>query len=293
MSVLSPSSKKLRLRFEVRPGVMVAALLNLFLLSAIGYDLIRIYHFENGTDRAIKPESTAVAAVPPVAQEKTAGWVGWLPFGNVQVAKGPAPPPPIVLEDAPDTQLNVTLTGILSIGDGPSWVVVQSGTDGEKVLGLGDRIAGDAKIVSVRPDRIILEKNGRFETLRMPKTLLPLDVGISGAKEKGLTVAQQLLQQLREQFLVQPDEVFKKFLVTPVVKEGVFGGYAIQPGSESGLLEKLGMQPGDVITMVNGVALNTPLKGMEALGSLGQSQSLQLSLLRNGKVVTIHHAIRP
>ncbi|MBF0273018.1 MAG: type II secretion system protein GspC [Magnetococcales bacterium] len=268
--------------------------LNLLLLLAIAYDAWRIVQAERETVASVASVSTqndrsGPSPTPAVSQPV---WNDWRPFGQSAVVEQKASPPrEPVPEDAPDTQLQLALTGVLSTsGDGRSWAVVRGGTEGEKMFATGDKLPGDARIVSVRPDRIILEKSGRFETLRLPRSVVSLEAKpAEGAKEAPVSEAVRILRQLRDQFQTQPDAVLGKIAVTPVNRDGVFGGYAVQPGSEEGLLEKLGLAPGDVITVANGVSLTSPMKGMEALGTLGKSQSLRLTFLRGGKSMSVQH----
>ncbi|MBF0191219.1 MAG: type II secretion system protein GspC [Magnetococcales bacterium] len=269
-------------------------MLNLLLLPAIAYDAWRILRSEPESMTSTVPATSpnALSGTPTQTGSRTV-WNDWRPFGEAPATLEPKAHPPreTVPEDAPDTQLQLALTGVLSTsGDGRSWAVVRGGAEGEKMFAIGDKLPGDARIVSVRADRIILEKSGRFETLRLPRSVVSLDAKpAAGAKETPESEAARILRQLREQFQTQPDVVLGKIAVTPVSRDGVFGGYAVQPGSEEGLLEKLGLAPGDVITVANGVSLTSPMKGMEALGALGKSQSLRLSFLRGGKSMSVQH----
>lgn len=290
---LDPPRKIKRIvRIARSPGMVFAVLLNLLLLMVIGYDLTRSYYVSSGTDVASQGEvpPPGVSVKGAVVPLKGAGLTDWHPFGQSSVVKELKPALVPVPQEAPDTQLNLTLTGVLVASDASrSWATVQSLTDGEKLYATGEIIAKDMNLVSIRSDRIILEKGGRFETLRLPKSVVSLEGGLQGRGE----TPKEILKQLRAEFLVQPERVFGKFSVAPKMNNGVFAGYLLQPGNEAGLLEKLGLQPGDLLTVVNGVALTTPLKGMEALGTLEKSQALQLSLLRDGKPVTIHHTLLP
>ncbi|MBF0340174.1 MAG: type II secretion system protein GspC [Magnetococcales bacterium] len=270
--------------------------MNLFLLLAIAYDAVRIFREETrGGEGPVRFENPGV--VPQkgsVAVPVTGGQEDWQPFGRPGVAQSRETSKESVPNEVPDTRLQLTLLGVLASGGSDrAWALVRSGNEGDRMFAVGDKVPGDARIVSVRPDRIILEKGGRFEALRLPKTTVSLEPRPVVPVAPAANEAAAVLRQLREQFLVRPYDVTSKITVTPVERNGVFGGYALQPGSEPGLLEKLGLSPGDVVTVVNGVSLTSPMKGMEALGALGKSQSLQLHLLRDGKAVTVGHTLTP
>ncbi|MEO5333082.1 MAG: type II secretion system protein GspC [Magnetococcus sp. YQC-5] len=298
MRLSAPAKPQPLLEIKQQPGKILAIVLNGLLVLGIAYDIFLATKTDIGiniaSNETIKP---AVATPLQVAKPSNGpAWHDWHPFGKPPAPKSsePAKPAVIVPVEAPDTQLELTLTGILLASDtGRSLVAIQSASEGAKIYATGDKIAGETTIATVLPDRVILEKKGRFETLRLPKTVLPLNQRGFGAQTKPNNEAPELLKQLRAQFLVRPDDVLDKFTVAPITRNGSFVGYAINPGKESGLLEKLGLQPGDIVTQVNGVTLNTPVKGMEALGTLGQSKSLQVTVFRGGEPVTVNHAIMP
>ncbi len=283
-------------RFRSRPGFWIPLTVNLLLVLVIAYDAFRWIRSEwqVGDSGALvtAPGATPAESAKPVTETD---WNHWHPFGRgVTVGSTGEPSKAQVPEDAPESRLNLTLTGVLaSHGAAPSRILVKgSGGEGEKIFASGQTLPGDAKIASVRPDRVILEKNGHFETLKLPRSVVPLDgKSARAAAPPPPSEAAITLGRLQEQFQTQPDVVLGQFVVVPVNKDGVFGGYALQSARDPELLEKLGLVPGDVITKINGVALTSPMKGVEALASLGKSQSLHLTLLRGGKSMTIQHAI--
>ncbi len=299
----SPSKKRSLPKISQHPWGVVALVLNLLILTAIVFDLLPLFQSLIGTEIAKKNTvalvagAEAVAVRPSVTQE----WGDWHLFGQPSTPTVPLVPTVVVPEDAPDTQLHLTLTGVLSVAGGRSWATVQSEREGEKTYAIGELIDGISKVVSIYSDRVILEKGGHFETLRLPKSVVSLHSGVPASSgQSGVTLqksagasAAQILTQLRKRFLVRPAEVFAKFAVTPVMENGVFVGYTIDSGSEKGLLEQLGLVPGDVVVELNGVVLSAPIKGMEALGTLGKKKSLHLTLLRQGERVTVHHTVLP
>ncbi|MBF0626862.1 MAG: hypothetical protein HQL91_01435 [Magnetococcales bacterium] len=284
-----------------RSGQWLVWLLNVSLFVFCAYDFYRIYRSVTGGDEAALPvakQQTGTAKAKPGSAPELV-WNDWHPFGRPpegqkkgQTAAGKERIP----EDAPETRLHLTLTGLLAEkgGEGQSWVLVRSGSEAEKLVSSADKLPGDARIVSVQSDRVILEKGGRFETLRLPKNVVPLEEkpgNPAAASNPTPDDPAMVLKQLREQFQTRPDEVFKKFPVTPMMgKEGGFTGFALQAGSDPGLLDKLGLQPGDVVTVVNGQPLTSLNAGREALAALGQSQSVQLSLMRDGQPMSVNLA---
>ena len=76
--------------------------------------------------------------------------------------------------DAPETTLSLTLKGILAIeADGKGSVIISSNRGEDKTYQVGQSIEGadGATLHSVYADRVLLDRNGRLETLRLPKEL--------------------------------------------------------------------------------------------------------------------------
>lgn len=115
----------------------------------------------------------------------------WHPFGGRAMgALGEA----VVVASLPDTSLNLTLLGILYVehatGVSPSTrALIKSPTMEEKKYHAHEVLPGDVTIVAIYPDRVILERQGGLETLRLPKKLLPIydggGKGDGGGKEDG------------------------------------------------------------------------------------------------------------
>jgi len=78
--------------------------------------------------------------------------------------------------DAPDTTLSLTLRGILSREEdptGPNGSVIIENRSEMKTYFVGQTVEGadGATLHSVYADRVLLNRNGRLETLRFPKEL--------------------------------------------------------------------------------------------------------------------------
>lgn len=77
---------------------------------------------------------------------------------------------PAAKTDAPETRLNLVLKGVLAstpmeYGN----AIISMGKNGkEDTYGVGDKVSS-ATVKEIHADRVILERSGRLETLRMPK----------------------------------------------------------------------------------------------------------------------------
>jgi general secretion pathway protein C len=115
-----------------------------------------------------------------------------------------------------------------------------------------------------------------------------IDSGIKQIDESNYEIDRALVDKL----LANPMSVARGARIVPSVKNGKANGfklYAIRPTS---VYAKLGMSNGDTVHSVNGFDLTTPDKALEVYTKVRESTSLEVSITRRGKPVTIHYSIR-
>lgn len=195
---------------------------------------------------------------------------------------------------APETRLNLTLRGVFSTDDQNAIAIIASGGINERFYRLGDSIPGGATLKAVYPDRVLLERNFQMETLPLPKSE---DTGMKISKNTSTAAPITLsnatsgvkLSQLRKQILKNPEQLSKMVHAKPITENGQFMGYRLSLRGNASLAQELGLKSGDIVTSVNGIALNRPEKGLNALQNLVNAPNVTLTLLRDGNEVTLHH----
>jgi general secretion pathway protein C len=70
--------------------------------------------------------------------------------------------------------------------------------------------------------------------------------------------------------------------VAPHVQEGQVVGFRLTPGRDRAAFEALGLQPGDVVTDINGTVLDDPSQGLQVYQSLGEATQANVTVLRDG-----------
>jgi len=93
----------------------------------------------------------------------------WHLFGKEDLSK-PTPPPKAIIE-APTTPLELTLQGTF-LGKSKteeSWAIISSSDKEQKMYKVGDEILGGATLFAVESFQVILERNGRHESLPLPR----------------------------------------------------------------------------------------------------------------------------
>ncbi len=280
-----------------RRAVFLVQLLLLLLLAAALARLTWSLLADDGTQAAVPPAQQAAAVAP--AREAGRSWniARWHLFGTkpTQAVQQATP------ESLPETRLNLTLRGVVAAvgGEGGGAIIAAPNRD-ESFYAVAAQLPGGAVLKEVYPDRVVLERGGRLETLRLPRERLdnaapaPLPVQ-QGAAEAAAVMAPQpelTLNQYRELALSNPQQLTDAVRIAPRNDGGRFVGYEVQPGRDPGLLNRLGLVPGDVVTSVNGIGVDSPARALGILRSLNTSDEIRIEVQREGVAQTLFVNVR-
>jgi len=235
----------------------------------------------------------------------------WHLFGEAKSEK-PKPvkaPSPVATEikDAPDTTLRLTLMGVMASRDMlDAWAIIGDRSGNELNYRINDMLPGGATLKEIHADRIILLHNGRLETLRLPKDNLPSANNASNSRSSRNTnsrrssrrstpspvnrnsvtqvspAASEALRDYRKKLINDPQSVMNAVRAEPYRQAGVLKGYRIFPGRDKDLFQQIGLQPGDVVVSINGIALDNPIKGLEVMQNVTEATEVSMDVLRNG-----------
>ena len=217
-------------------------------------------------------------------------------FGNA--AAKPAEPVAEVT-DAPETRLNLTLTGVVASSEQEAGTAIIENRGSQAVYGLGDKIEGtSATLQKVYNDRVIIKNGVRNETLMLD------GIDYDEANRRREMQARQRpapkqeeedRSQLSEEALEATAALrerpasFTDFIsISPKTEEGQLIGYQVSPGKEPELFKSAGLQAGDVITQINGLDLTDLQQSQEALSELRNAQNIELTIIRDGSLTTLY-----
>lgn len=96
-----------------------------------------------------------------------------------------------------------------------------------------------------------------------------------------------------DQILANPGGIARQARIVPAIKNGNANGfkvYAIRPGS---LYARLGIRNGDNVHRVNGHALSSPDRALEAYTLLRDADRIELEMTRQGELVRLVIEINP
>jgi general secretion pathway protein C len=233
------------------------------------------------------PGSTPAAVPPPRVAE--AGHTGPAAtdyrvlldsnFFGVEAERTETVVAPVV--DAPDTTLSLTLTGILSKEGDPNGSVIIESRGQSKTYWVGNTIDGadGATLHSVYANRVLLDRNGRLETLRQKELTEP-----SGSPMAMPSLPQAHTQPAPLREILSENAARLQDIIRPAphVQEGQIVGFRVNPGRDRAAFEALGFQPGDVVTDVNGTVLDDVSQGLQIFQSLGEATQANVTVLREG-----------
>ena len=195
--------------------------------------------------------------------------------------------------EAPDTRLKLVLRGALSSDDPEhARAIIADPRGKEDQYAIGDNLPGNAELSEVHPDRVILKRNGRYETLRLPQDQQPKNTRVSALNTSQPSTVRpptrsspaQRLQNISQ--MVQKNPVSLYEVVRPVPKQDEDGniiGYILQPGRDRELFDHLGLQAGDVVVQINDLKLDNAASSAQALKSVQNGQEVTMTVLRDGQ----------
>ena len=195
--------------------------------------------------------------------------------------------------DAPETRLNLVLKGLLAATpvEHASAIIAIGKRGKEDIYSIGDKVSG-ATIKEIHTDRVVLERNGRYETLRMPKEFTSSKL-IKSSSSQGVAPVSasdspgRILSNIRKNIIKNPTSFGQYAIPVPYKVNGRLKGYKLQPQGDNSLFDAVGLEPNDVITQVNGISLDKPANGLSALRKLQSARQVNLTVIRNGAEIPL------
>jgi len=193
----------------------------------------------------------------------------------------------VVRRSAPETRLNLRLEGVL-VAERPedSGAIVAGSNGVTEHYRVGDVLPGNAELAEVEPGRVLIRRNGQYETLTFEEQLSTSLV--EGVEERSASSPEQFLSEAREQLGSQGVAALAPYGLSPT-GEGGTSGY-VYDGS-SAMLNAVNLQAGDVITAVNGQRLGDLEQDMMLFENWRSEPQLEIEIERDGSILTVSYAI--
>jgi type II secretion system protein C len=166
-----------------------------------------------------------------------------------------------------------------------------------RAVAVGESAFG-ARVSAVRPGVVTLEVDGQRHELRVtaaegaapPAAALPATG--SPVEEPGDAARTMVRQDVERRLGREMARILAETTLVPVMADGRTSGFTLTRVPENSLLTDAGLRPGDVITRINGVDIDSMATLVGLYARLQNESSLQAVVLRNGQPVSISVTLR-
>jgi len=163
------------------------------------------------------------------------------------------------------------LLGTLRSREGASFAAVECVTK-SVTLQVGD-VRDGVEVVEIEQQTLIVRRLGRLERIGSRP-------GVGGG---ALSPARSLSREVVERMLANPQLLMQEVQLLPAVAGGKLSGFRARWVKEGSVVAGLGLQAGDVLIKVNGVALDNLERTFGLLPLLATTRRFEVELERNGQ----------
>ncbi len=203
--------------------------------------------------------------------------------------------------DAPQTSAPLSLTGVVAAGSsGAGAAIVGPAAGATRFVSVGKEVAPGITLQAVYADRVVLSRGGQLESLALPhgpggmligmapmsgERQSPAEADDSAAQDSG-TSAEQISSKIATATAGLSQVLTARGAFEP--QGNGYRGVIVQPGPDAELFAQLGFHPGDLITHINGLALDDP----SLLTALKSGATVRVGVRRDGgtEVIAVNTA---
>jgi len=305
--------------FSQLPQQKIAKVISVILLTYIAYVLAQItwfiaprgqYHASSNVTVKVTKQNTKTATVS-LTGLKTLNLFG-LYTDKIEAVETAE------VENVPETQLNLTLAGVVASDDKTTSAAVIEKSGKQNTYSPGETITGTRAVLdSVFRDRVILKHAGKLETLMLdgfdynetakitqPKTEKRSSITQKKSKKINSRLTSPNIVDRRTNKMLSnsaksfkddinsdPSKITDYLKISPKRKDGKIIGYRLMPGKNSEFFQNSGLKSGDVAIQMNGYDLTAPSEAAQALAALKQDKEVSLLIDRNGELNEILFSI--
>ncbi|XQW84807.1 type II secretion system protein GspC [Thalassotalea piscium] len=219
------------------------------------------------------------------------------------------------VENAPETKLNLTLTGAVASDNSDIAAAVIENNGKQATYGINEQITGTrATLSKVFNDRVLIKVNGKHETLMLDGfeykknssnivgRVQPVNPRRTTRKQSTFTTPKivdqrhneslsQSAQQFKDDISDDPGKITDYLRISPKRQAGNIVGYSLMPGKNGEFFTKSGLKAGDVAVEINGYDLSVASNAAQALQELQEQSEVSLIVDRNGDMTEILFSI--
>lgn len=197
----------------------------------------------------------------------------------------PLPAPPPVAQPVASASVDgLMLQGVMGGGPGGGAAIIAFPDGSHRLVRVGREFLPGVTLSEVGLRHVVLATAGGAMRLEFNKAA----VSAGGAATPAAAGSEGGEEARRQRETLE----FRTGLA-PRKENGRIIGFAVRPGARLGLLQRAGLQPGDVIVAVNGQAFESEEKVLELSGELAGSYEAEIDYLRGGKPMKASIAVNP
>jgi general secretion pathway protein C len=194
-----------------------------------------------------------------------------------------AAPVPVETEAVADTRLNLTLKGTIAANESRfSLAIIEGSNREEKVYAINDTVVSGTSLHSVYADRVILNRSGVLEALRLPREFAQTEPPPRQDTTRTIRSA-NASGSFGNSLAENPAAIGDIIRPTPYFVGGEQQGYRVYPGKDRRTFAKLGLRPGDLVKEIDGSSLTDPTQAMAIFQSLETAGEVSITVVRNGE----------
>ncbi|MDI9245030.1 type II secretion system protein N [Marinobacter sp. CHS3-4] len=232
-----------------------------------------------------------MVAAPDSANQGLAGAAGRLqPMAAHKMFGQPTRQQPVaevVKRSAPETRLNLSLEGVMVAQRPEDSGAIVAGSNGvTEHYRVGDTLPGNAELAEVEPNRVLIRRNGQYESLSFEEKL-STDL-IEDVPQEQSGSADDFVASARDRLESQGVAALAAFGLRPA-EDGMGSGY-VYDGSNA-MLSAVGLQSGDMITAINGQRLGDFEQDKALLENWRNESQIDIEIERDGAILSVSYAI--
>lgn len=218
-------------------------------------------------------------------------------------------PKPVIKETPRATKLELKLAGTVVGADNQHYAIIEDlkNRGAQALYQVGDVIQ-QARIIEIRSDCMVLDKDGTYESLCFVENLGASEPPRSSARDTALSsppvsddtedgiarldaATWRVSRQVVDEF-TDITKLSKMARARPYMVQGQSQGFRLTRMRRGSLLTQVGLQNGDVLQKVNGLGVGSPEDALKAYQQLQQAGTIRLQVLRNNRPTTLTYEIR-
>ncbi len=192
----------------------------------------------------------------------------------------------------PVPRSNILLLGTIAGGSRPI-ALTRNGSE-TTILHLGDTLADGAKVIAIARQLLKLRYPDGSEQIILPPEI-PAEEGanvpaattpaIRGTSDNRFAISRAEAEKARANL----GELMKQARMEPHVVNGKTDGFEVKMIKPNTIFTALGLQKGDIVKEVNGLALDSPEKALQVFQQLREAQHIVVAVVRDNAPLSLEY----